>query len=82
MIGEIPRCFDILVYRWGEKDYVIIGSSGFVYLFKMADQKCIAILLGLILSIIACIQLHVTMLNVEENIGEYSKYEAIREYRH
>ena len=31
---------------------------------------------------IACIQLHVTMLNVEENIGEYSKYEAIREYRH
>ena len=37
-----------------------------------------AILLELILSIIACIQLHVTMLNVH---GEYSKYEAIREYK-
>ena len=37
-----------------------------------------AILLELILSTIACIQLHVTMLNVH---GEYSKYEAIREYK-
>ena len=37
-----------------------------------------AILLELILSIIACIQLHVTMLNVH---GECSKYEAIREYK-
>ena len=37
-----------------------------------------AILLELILSIIACIQLHVTMLNVH---GEYSKYETIREYK-
>ena len=37
-----------------------------------------AILLELILSIIACIQLHVTILNVH---GEYSKYEAIREYK-
>ena len=37
-----------------------------------------AILLELILSIIACIQLHVTMLNVHR---EYSKYEAIREYK-
>ena len=37
-----------------------------------------AILLQLILSIIACIQLHVTMLNVH---GECSKYEAIREYK-
>ena len=44
----------------------------------MADQKCMAILLELILSIIACIQLHVTMLNVH---GEYSKYEAICEYK-
>ena len=44
----------------------------------MADQKCMAILLELILSTIACIQLHVTMLNVH---GEYSKYEAIREYK-
>ena len=37
-----------------------------------------AILLELILSIIACIQLHVTTLNVH---GEYSKYETIREYK-
>ena len=37
-----------------------------------------AILLELILSTIACIQLHVTMLNVH---GEYSKYEAICEYK-
>ena len=37
-----------------------------------------AILLELILSIIACIKLHVTMLNVHR---EYSKYEAIREYK-
>ena len=36
----------------------------------MADQKCMAILLELILSTIACIQLHVTML-----------IEAIREYK-
>ena len=57
-----------------ENDDVMIGSSpyrdaGFVYVFKMADQKCMAILLGLISSLIACIQLHVTMLlNVH---GEY-----------
>ena len=44
----------------------------------MADQKCMAILLELILSIITCIQLHVTMLSVH---GEYSKYEAICEYK-
>ena len=44
----------------------------------MVDQKCMAILLELILSTIACIQLHVTMLDVH---GEYSKYEAIREYK-
>ena len=44
----------------------------------MADQKCMAILLELILSTIACIQLHVTMLNV---YGEYSKCEAIRKYK-
>ena len=38
----------------------------------MADQKCMAILLGLISCIIACIQLHVTMLKVH---GEYmNKY--------
>ena len=37
-----------------------------------------AILLELILSIIACIQLHVAMLNVH---GEYGKYEAICEYK-
>ena len=37
-----------------------------------------AILLELILSTIACIQLHVTTLNVH---GEYSKYEAILEYK-
>ena len=41
----------------------------------MADQKCMAILFELILSTIACVQLHVTMLNVH---GEYSKCEAIR----
>ena len=52
------------VYLWtGE-------NEGFVYLFKMTDQKCMAILLGLISSIIACIQLHVTMLNVH---GEYMR---------
>ena len=34
----------------------------------MTDQKCMAILLELISSIIACIQLHVTILNVH---GEY-----------
>ena len=44
----------------------------------MADQKFMAILLGLISSITACIQLHVTMLNVHE---EFNKYEAIREYQ-
>ena len=44
----------------------------------MADQKCMAILLELILSTIACIQLHATMLNV---YGEYSKCEAIRKYK-
>ena len=36
----------------------------------MADQECMAILLGLISSIIACIHLHVTMLNVH---GEYMR---------
>ena len=36
----------------------------------MTDQECMAILLGLISSIIRCIQLHVTMLNVH---GEYMR---------
>ena len=36
----------------------------------MADQECMAILLGLISGIIKCIQLHVTMLNVH---GEYMR---------
>lgn len=36
----------------------------------MANQNCLAVLLGLISSLIACIQLHVTMLNLH---GEYLK---------
>ena len=44
----------------------------------MANQQFVAILFRLISSIIACIQLHVTMLNVH---GEYNKYETTREYK-
>ena len=53
-----------------ENDDVIIGSIAtwvcrwLLYVFKMADQKCMATSLTLISSIIACIQLHVSMLNV------------------
>ena len=40
---------------------VVYSDACFVYVFKMINQKCVAILLGLISSLIPCIQPHVAI---------------------